>query len=60
MWFSRNSFGKIMFVGKFFLIAEIYFEICFLHDKYISKTYFLSMKRLWNAANKLEILNTVY
>jgi hypothetical protein len=37
--FSRNPFGKILFFGKYFLIAEIYFGIFFLHSKFILGTW---------------------
>jgi hypothetical protein len=39
---------------------EIYFEILFPQNKFISETYFLSMKRFRKAANKLEALKTIY
>jgi hypothetical protein len=54
--FRRNPFGRIIFFGKVLKIAEIYFRILFLHNKFILETYFLSMKRFWKAANKLEAL----
>jgi hypothetical protein len=59
-WFRRNPFGKIIFFGKFLEIAEIYFGILFLHNKFISETYFLSMKRFRKAANKLVALKKIY
>ncbi len=58
--FRKNSFGKIIFFGKFFKIAEIYFEILFLHSKFVLETYFLSMISFAKAANKLEALKTIY
>jgi hypothetical protein len=54
----RNPFGKIIFFGKFFLIAEIYFGIFFFHNKFISETYLLTLKRFQKAANELRDLNT--
>ncbi len=54
----RNSFGKIIFFGKFFLIAEIYFGIFFFHKKFISETYLLTLKRFRKAINELGYLNT--
>jgi hypothetical protein len=49
-----------MFFGKFFLTAEFYFRIFFLHNKFISETYLLTIKRFQKAANKLEDLNMIY
>jgi hypothetical protein len=60
MRFRRNTFGKIIFFGKFLYIAEIYFGILFLHNKFISETYFLSLKRFRKAASKLEALKTIF
>jgi hypothetical protein len=59
-WFKENLFGKIIFFGYFLKIAEIYFGILFLHNKFISETYFLSMKRFQKVADKLEALKTIY
>jgi hypothetical protein len=58
--FRRNHLGKIKFFGKFLLIAEIYFGIFFLHNKFISETYFLTIKRFWKAAENLVDLSTIY
>jgi hypothetical protein len=55
----RNPFGKIIFFGKFFLIAEIYFGIFFFHKKFISETYLLTIKKFRKAANELKDLNTI-
>jgi hypothetical protein len=41
---SEKPFRKNYIFRKIFIIAEIYFGIIFLHNKFISETYFLSMK----------------
>jgi hypothetical protein len=63
-WPSSRDKGETLlenyFFGKFFLITEIYFGIFFLHNKFISETYLLIMKRFWKAANKLGDLNMIF
>jgi hypothetical protein len=49
---SRGTLSEKLDFGKFFFIAEIYFGIFFLHNKFISETYFLIMKRFPKVANK--------
>jgi hypothetical protein len=50
----RNYFGKIKFFGNFLLIAETYFEVFFIEDRYVSETYFLTIKKLRKAAHKMK------
>jgi hypothetical protein len=50
----------MIFYGKIFLIAEIYFRIFFLQNKFISETYFLAIKRFWKAANTSGDLNMIF
>jgi hypothetical protein len=58
--FGRNPFRKIIIIGKFLLIAEIYYRIFVLHNKFILETYFLTIKRFQKAADKLGDLDTIY
>jgi hypothetical protein len=46
-------------LGKFFLIADIYFGIFFLPNKLILVTNFLTIKRVQKAANKWGDLHTI-
>ncbi len=41
-------------------IAETYFGIFFLHKRFISETYLLTLKKFWNAADKLDYLYTIF
>ncbi len=50
----------MIFFGKFFLIAEFYFQIFFLHNKFISETFLVTIKRFPKAANKLEDLQYIW
>jgi hypothetical protein len=50
----------MIFFGKFFLMAEIYFEILLFHNKFIMETFFLTIKRFLKAADKLGDLNMIY
>ncbi len=43
-----------------FLYNKNLFQNIFLHNKFISQTYFLTMERFWKAANKLEDSNMIY
>jgi hypothetical protein len=50
----RNYFRKmVIFFRNFSSIADTYFEVFFLQDRYISETYFLTIKRFWRAADKI-------
>jgi hypothetical protein len=55
-----ETLGKIIFFRKFFLIAENYFGILFLDNKFILETYLLTIKRFRKAALKLEDLNMTF
>ncbi len=39
----RDYLGKIIFFGNYLKIAETHFGIFFLHDRFISETFFLTM-----------------
>jgi hypothetical protein len=56
---TRNYFGKIIFCGNFLKIGEIYFGVFFLQDRYISETYFSTVKRFRKAAYKMAGLYTI-
>ncbi len=49
----RNYLGKIIFFGNFLKIAETYFGVFFLEDRYVSETYFLTIKKFQKAAHKM-------
>ncbi len=59
-WFRRNPFGKIIFFGKFYPIAEIYFKIFVSHNEFILESYFLTIKKFRKSANKLGDLYKIY
>jgi hypothetical protein len=53
VWLRRNYFGKMIFFGNFLLIAETYFGVFFLDDRYVLETYFLTIKKFRKAAHKM-------
>jgi hypothetical protein len=57
---AETLLEKLYFSENLKKIAEIYSGTLFLHNTFISETYFLSMKRFRKAAYKLEALKTIY
>jgi hypothetical protein len=57
---ARFSSADRVFGSTFFFIAEIYFRIFFLNNKFISENYLLTIKTFRKAANKLGDLNMIH
>ncbi len=57
---QEKSFRKNYIFWKIFINSRNLYRKLFLHNKFISENYFLSMKRFRKAAKKLVALKTIY
>jgi hypothetical protein len=57
---KEKPFRKDDIFWKIFLNSTNLFRIFFLHNKFISETYLLSINKFWKAAIILGDLNSIY